>query len=54
MADRIASHYSENLELAGLIAKHLQSAGKDLVLRTYRKPIRLPDCLSLLSSAARF
>jgi cyclopropane fatty-acyl-phospholipid synthase-like methyltransferase len=29
MADRVASHYSENLELAGLIAKHLRSAGKD-------------------------
>jgi hypothetical protein len=29
MADRIASHYSENLELAGLIAEHLQSAGKN-------------------------
>lgn len=30
MADRVASHYSENLELVGLIAKHLRSAGKDL------------------------
>src|SRR6516165_1755861 len=29
MADRVASHYSENLELAGLIANHLRSAGKD-------------------------
>jgi ubiquinone/menaquinone biosynthesis C-methylase UbiE len=29
LADRVASHYSENLDLAGLIAKHLRSAGKD-------------------------
>src|SRR6266568_3167607 len=29
MADRVASHYSENLELAGVIANHLRSAGKD-------------------------
>jgi ubiquinone/menaquinone biosynthesis C-methylase UbiE len=29
MAERVASHYSENLELAGVIAQHLQSAGKD-------------------------
>jgi ubiquinone/menaquinone biosynthesis C-methylase UbiE len=30
MADRIASHYSENLELADVIAQNLQSAGRDL------------------------
>ena len=30
MAERVASHYSENLELAGVIAQHLQSAGKDV------------------------
>jgi ubiquinone/menaquinone biosynthesis C-methylase UbiE len=30
MADRVARHYSENFELAGLIAKHLRSAGRDL------------------------
>jgi ubiquinone/menaquinone biosynthesis C-methylase UbiE len=30
MADRVASHYSENLKLADLIAQNLQSAGKDL------------------------
>ena len=30
MADRVASHYSENLELADVIAQNLQSAGKDL------------------------
>ena len=30
MADRVASHYSENLDLAGLIARHLRSAGRDL------------------------
>jgi ubiquinone/menaquinone biosynthesis C-methylase UbiE len=29
MADRVANHYSENRELAGVIAQHLQSAGKD-------------------------
>jgi hypothetical protein len=29
MADRVASHYSENLKLAGVIAQHLRSAGKD-------------------------
>jgi ubiquinone/menaquinone biosynthesis C-methylase UbiE len=29
LADRVASHYSEHLDLAGLIAKHLRSAGKD-------------------------
>jgi ubiquinone/menaquinone biosynthesis C-methylase UbiE len=28
MADRIASHYSENLELADVIAQNLQSAGR--------------------------
>ena len=30
MADRVASHYSENLELADVIAQSLQSAGSDL------------------------
>jgi ubiquinone/menaquinone biosynthesis C-methylase UbiE len=30
MTDRIASHYSENLELADVIAQSLQSAGRDL------------------------
>jgi len=30
MSDRIASHYSDNLHLADLIAKDLQAAGKDL------------------------
>jgi ubiquinone/menaquinone biosynthesis C-methylase UbiE len=30
MADRIASHYSENLKLADVIAQNLQDAGKDL------------------------
>jgi SAM-dependent methyltransferase len=30
MADRVASHYSENLELADAIAQHLQSGGRDL------------------------
>ena len=30
MADRVASHYSENLELADVIAQNLRSAGKDL------------------------
>ena len=30
MADRVASHYSENLELADVIAQNLQSAGRDL------------------------
>jgi ubiquinone/menaquinone biosynthesis C-methylase UbiE len=30
MADRIASHYSENLELADVIAQNLQSADRDL------------------------
>ena len=30
MVDRIASHYSENLELADAIAQNLQSAGRDL------------------------
>jgi ubiquinone/menaquinone biosynthesis C-methylase UbiE len=30
MADRVASHYSENLELADVIAQDLRSAGKDL------------------------
>ena len=30
MADCVASHYSENLELANLIAQNLLSAGKDL------------------------
>jgi 2-polyprenyl-3-methyl-5-hydroxy-6-metoxy-1,4-benzoquinol methylase len=30
MADRVASHYSENLELADAIAEKLRSAGKDL------------------------
>jgi ubiquinone/menaquinone biosynthesis C-methylase UbiE len=29
MADRVASHYSENLELADVIAQNLQSVGKD-------------------------
>jgi ubiquinone/menaquinone biosynthesis C-methylase UbiE len=29
MADRVASHYSENLDLAGRIAQHLRSAGRD-------------------------
>ena len=30
MADRVASHYSENLQLAAAIGEKLQSAGKDL------------------------
>ena len=30
MADPVASHYSENLELADVIAQNLQSAGRDL------------------------
>jgi ubiquinone/menaquinone biosynthesis C-methylase UbiE len=30
MADRVASHYSENLELADAIAQSLRNAGKDL------------------------
>jgi ubiquinone/menaquinone biosynthesis C-methylase UbiE len=30
MADRVASHYSENLELADAIAQKLRSVGKDL------------------------
>ena len=30
MADRVASHYSENLDLADVIAQNLQSAGRDL------------------------
>lgn len=30
MADRVASHYSESLELADVIAQHFQSAGKNL------------------------
>jgi ubiquinone/menaquinone biosynthesis C-methylase UbiE len=30
MADRVASHYSENLKLADAIAQNLQSAGRDL------------------------
>jgi ubiquinone/menaquinone biosynthesis C-methylase UbiE len=30
MGDRVASHYSENLKLADVIAKNLQAAGKDL------------------------
>jgi ubiquinone/menaquinone biosynthesis C-methylase UbiE len=30
VADRVASHYSENLELADVIAQNLQSVGKDL------------------------
>jgi ubiquinone/menaquinone biosynthesis C-methylase UbiE len=30
MADRVASHYSENLELADVIAQSLRDAGKDL------------------------
>jgi ubiquinone/menaquinone biosynthesis C-methylase UbiE len=30
MADRVASHYSENLELADVITQYLRSAGKDL------------------------
>ena len=30
MADRVASHYSENLALADVIAQNLQSAGRDL------------------------
>ena len=30
MADRVASHYSENLALADVIAQGLRSAGKDL------------------------
>jgi len=30
MADRVASHYSENLELADVIAQNLQSAGRGL------------------------
>jgi ubiquinone/menaquinone biosynthesis C-methylase UbiE len=30
MADRVASHYSENLELSDVIAQNLQSVGKDL------------------------
>ena len=29
MADRVASHYSENLKLADVIAQNLQSAGRD-------------------------
>ena len=29
MADRVASHYSENLELADVIAQNLQSVGRD-------------------------
>jgi ubiquinone/menaquinone biosynthesis C-methylase UbiE len=34
MADRVASHYSENLELADVIAQNLRSAGKDLKILT--------------------
>jgi cyclopropane fatty-acyl-phospholipid synthase-like methyltransferase len=30
MADRVESHYSENLDLADAIAQNLQSAGRDL------------------------
>src|SRR5262252_5482139 len=30
MADRVASHYSENLELADVITQNLQSVGRDL------------------------
>ena len=30
MADRVANHYSENLELADVIAQNLQSTGRDL------------------------
>src|SRR5690349_16257977 len=30
MADKVASHYSENLELANVIAQSLRSAGKHL------------------------
>ncbi len=30
MADRVASHYSESLELADVIARHFQGAGKNL------------------------
>src|SRR5215469_10896868 len=30
MADRVASHYSKNLELADVIAQNLQSAGLDI------------------------
>ena len=30
MPDRVASHYSDNLELADVIAQNLRSAGKDL------------------------
>ena len=29
MADRVASHYSENLKLADVVAQNLQSAGRD-------------------------
>ena len=29
MADRVASHYSENFELADVIAQNLQSVGRD-------------------------
>src|SRR5262252_4348883 len=29
MADRVASHYSENLELADVITQNLQSVGRD-------------------------
>ena len=30
MADRVASHYSENFKLADIIAQNLQDTGKDL------------------------
>ena len=32
MADRVASHYSENLKLADAIADKLRSVGKELSL----------------------
>ena len=38
MADRVASHYSENLDLAGVIAKHLRSAGKDFQHGNHDRP----------------
>ena len=30
MTNRVASHYSENLELANVIAQNLRNTGKDL------------------------
>jgi len=45
MADRVASHCSENLELAGLIAKHC--GAREKISRGWQRPTSRPSTSSI-------